>query len=599
MSSQIGAPDVLQEGPRSRAARGWTRREWLGRQTMGVALLTTRLGGWSSRGGNSTARGALPARGTPHVVPIDPDPWQALARRAVEAATAAGARYAEARLTRRVIHTYSCSSPPLLQADIEFVGVGVRALVGGYWGFSASAVLAPDEVVRLARDAVQQAKDNAEGPPWTVDLGQYPVATGVWSTPIRIDPFTISIEEKEDTIRYWKDCIQRAGLVHVHEGANNRLNFVREERVVATSEGASFTQTCFQSQGDLSITLGGDGNLGGLIAGGGVVQLVHGLDWAGAGWELFADAKIPEQLLGGQIRQELETKAAIQYKVALLGKYTLVCDGATMALLTEMGLGVATQLDRALGYEANAGGTSWIDDPLGMVGMTQVASPFVTVTANRSAPRELATVKWDEEGVTPEDFTLVKDGVLVDFQTTREQATWLAPYYQQHGRPVRSHGCAAAESAHVVPMQHMPNLSLEPSRSAIRLEDLVADVAHGILVEHAHVEEVDAQGRTGLLYGEMREIRDGHLGKGLVNGAILLDTKSIWHELKAVGGSSTQGVFSRSSNSHLSVTPESIFQEILFKWLSKGQPPQATGHTVRAAAATIANQPLINPDRRV
>jgi TldD protein len=269
-----------------------------------------------------------------------------------------------------------------------------------------------------------------------------------------------------------------------------------------------------------------------------------------------------------------------------------------MALLTEVGLGMATQLDRALGYEANGGGTSWVDDPLGMVGQAQIASPLVTVTANRSAPRALATVKWDEEGVSPDEFTVVKDGVLVDFQTTREQAAWLAPYYQRSGRPVRSHGCAAVESAHVIPMQHMPNLSLEPHSASLRVEDLVADVPDGIFLERAWIEQMDAQGRTGLLYGDMREIRNGRLGRSLANGAILLDTKTLWRNITAVGGTTTQGVFNRSNTFHLNHTGSDQLQELISRWLMKGQPPQATGHTVSAAAATIANQPLINPERR-
>lgn len=571
----------------------WSRRQWLTSQALGLAAFIPRRARrpsiWrrrlSSTSVEQAARVALPAER------LDVVPWQALAQRAVDAARAAGAAYADARLTRVVRHDYGVAGSgrnggvPPFHEDDEYVGVGVRALVNGYWGFSASAVIEPDEVVRLARDAVAQAKENAKGPPWTVNLGHYPVATGSWATPHRIDPFAVPIEEKQDFILYWKQCAQEAGVDLQRMGSTSWLRFIRQERVVATSEGALFTQTLYESGGQIITATGPRQE---------TTQDVHGLDIAGAGWELFLDAKIPEQCFSGRLAQELAQKAAIPSKPSTIGKYTLVCDGATMAALVESTLGLATQLDRALGYEANAGGTSFLDDPLAMVGHAQVTAPLVTLTANRSAPRELATVKWDDEGVEPEPFTLIKGGVLTDFQTTREQAAWLAPYYQQRNLPVRSHGCAAAESAHVIPLQHMPNLSLEPNASAIRLEDLVADVKDGILVEGGQVMEHDFQARTGLLAGGMREIKNGRVGKALQGGAVLFTTRDLWKQIKVTGGPATQMVIGSSS-----------FMDPLDRALgrgrageSKGQPPQLTSHSVRAVAATIPNQPLIDPSRK-
>lgn len=552
----------------------WSRRSWLASQAAVLAAVTVPSRWWDRR--------------TRHAERLDTAPWQALAQQAVDAAHAAGARYADARLTRVVQHEYGVGGSKGLRFfrdEIEVVGVGVRALVDGYWGFSASAVIAPDEVVRLARDAVEQAQENAEGAPRTVDLGHYPVATGTWATPLRLDPFTIPIDEKEDFILYWKQCADQAGVPLVQDGGTSWLRFSRQERVVATSEGALFTQTLYES--------------GGLIACGTdeVNTQVHGLEIAGAGWELFLDANIPEQFFSGQITQELARKAAIPGKPSTIGKYTLVCDGATMAALVERTLGVATQLDRALGYEANASGTSFLDDPLAMIGHLQVTSPLVTLMGNRSAPKELATVKWDDEAVEPQPFTLIKNGLLTDFQTTREQAAWLAPYYQQHNRPVRSNGCAAAEDAHGITLQMLPNLSLEPSPSAIRLEDLVADVKDGILIERGEVGEIDSQARTGLLSGSMREIKNGRLGKTLTGGAVLFTSQDLWKAITAIGGPATQALTGATQ----AWTNADFFAR--GGWArrrqdGKGQPPQLTSHSIRAVAATIPNQPLIDPARK-
>ena len=582
----------------------WTRRAWLGHHALGLAALGTAKG-WQSR---TVGRPLLPrgsagrgARVVQQAARLDPTSWSALAERAVEAAQAAGAQYADARLTRRVCHMYQLpknrqTNPghdlPRFAYDEEVIGVGVRVLVGGYWGFAGSTVITPDEVARLAQAAVAGAKANAKGPPRAVDMGRYPVARGTWTTPIRIDPFAIAVEEKLDYLLYWRQCADDAGLA-LFLRDDGRLQFLREERVVATSEGARFVQTCYESGGEILVARreGGTGAMQGIpgIQG---IQGIQGIALAGAGWERFLDAQIPEQCRSGQLAQTVAAKGAS--RPSPIGRYTLVCDGATMAALVEATLGVVTQLDRALGYEADASGTSWWDDPLAHVGHTQVTSSLVTVTANRTAPGELATVKWDEEGVEPEPFTLIKDGVLMDFQTTREQAAWLAPYYQQQGRPVRSHGCAAAQSAHVLPIQHMPNLSLEPSPSAMRLTDLVAEVPEGIFVEHGEVvKSYDAEARTGLLSGTMREITNGRLGKVLVGGQLQWDGQELWRQVKALGGPATQMSVGRSAEPSGGIRENRNFVNI-FDRFQKGQPAQATSHSIRAVAATITNQPVVH-----
>lgn len=404
-----------------------------------------------------------------------------------------------------------------------------------------------------------------------------------------------------DTIASWGKYADAVGLEFSKEGVGCWLKFARQERVVVNSDGTRLAQTLYQSGGQVVVNIRNE-----YLS----WARIRGLELAGTGWEFIHEANIPDQFLSGQLQAACKAQSltsAIPSKQAAVGKYTLVCDGATMASLVENTLGVVTQLDRALGYEANANGTTWIDDPLGMLGTARVASPLVTLTANRSAPKELATVKWDDEGVEPEPFTLVKDGILVDFQTTREQAAWLAPYYQQHHLAVRSHGCAVAESAHDIPIQQMPNLSLEPSTSTLRLEDLVADVKAGILLEGMYCTQMDSQARTGWLAtnvqdsvtpGSMREIRNGKVGKQLRDGVIMFSSPELWKAVNAVGGPATQA--------RNSFSPSLVDQVALVLGLgpsayvqrTKGEPRQQTSYSVRAAAATISNQSVINPRRR-
>jgi TldD protein len=516
--------------------------------------------------------------------------WYALAQRGVEAATHAGAQYAEARLTRTNMHMYTFSGfeNAKLGMDHEPIGVGVRALVHGYWGFAGSPTADADTIVRLAREAVEQAQANAKGPPRTVDLGRYPPAVGSWSTPITIDPFTVPVEEKTDYIEYWIDYAKQCGI-----GINTMrswIRFARQERVTATSEGSRFDQTEYEAAGKIIV--------GGGMTGGAAISL-RGLDPAARGWEFFMDADIAGQIKTIKDRFDAEVALTKGHRQALVGRYTIVCDGKAMAQLVRNTIGLATQLDRALGYEANASGTSFLTDPLGMLGQFQVTAPGITVTANRSAPAQLATVKWDDEGVVPEKFTLVKDGVLADFQTTREQAPWLAPYYQKKGMPIRSHGCAIAETGLHTTMQQMPNFALEPNPEAVRTEDLIASVKSGIFLEGSGDTgvfdppgvKVDVQGRGGMLRGTMRKISNGRLGPRLVGGAVTFNTLELWKHVIAIGGAPARDTVGWSRY------PIGSMYGFAFGH-GKGQPLQLTSQSVTAVAATLTNQAIIDPNKK-
>jgi TldD protein len=523
----------------------------------------------------------------------DPLPRETLVQRAVEAAQRAGATYADARCTRTVIHRYGFGVPSIPYA-MEIDGYGVRVLVNGYWGFSAcptdEVAEHADGIVRLAQAAVAQAKANATGAtPRSVSMGNVPAAKGHWQTPVTLDPFAISIEEKGHTIAYWLDWALQQN-VYI-DGLPSYLNFMRQEQALATSDGSLVTQTRYESGGYIVVKspkIRGSFSLN-----------LQGLSPTAMGWELFAsEAKIPEQLTTMLDRLQAAFALQMASRPLTVGRYTLVCDGSTMASLIASTLGVATQLDRALGYEANAGGTSFLNDPLGMVGHYQVASPTVTVTANRSAPFQLATVQWDAEGVVPTPFTLIKDGVLVDFQSTREQAAWLEPYYRARNSPIQSHGCAEAQDALCFPLQQRPNLALEAQSGAVTLDDLVANTGDGILIEGGQVVTTDFQGRTGLLVpgpeGTMRQIRNGRLGPVLAGGALQFDALDLFKHVGAVGGPTTSNVISHTPFD----TSPTMLREAITGHL-KGQPMQDASYSVRAAAATIANQPMIDPRRKI
>jgi TldD protein len=495
---------------------------------------------------------------------------------------AAGASYADARVTRDVqqLYPFMGNRGNYFGADMELNGLGVRVLVDGTWGFAAAPRISRNRAVQLAKTAVAQAKGNALGAEQPVSLGRPSVARGQWVTPMRIDPFTISVEEKNDTIGAWIANAIRHGTPI--DTMFSRIHFARQERVLATSDGTLCSQRLYETGGDIIFTE--------LTNSGRVSVSLDGLDSCGRGWELFEDAKIWDQIVHIRERMRAKLELTARTRPVLVGRYTIVCDGATMAALTDATLGVATQLDRALGYEANASGTSFLDDPLNMLGSFQATSPLVTLTGNRSAPTQLGTVAWDDEGVVPKEAQFITNGVVTDFQTTREQAEWLAPYYAKANRPTGSHGYAAAERALKVTMQHAPNLAIVPSHSAISLDRLVSDVPDGILITEG-LATTDMQARNGVLAGTMRQIKNGRVGRALSGGAILFNTLDFWKKLQTIGDASTVGLATVSQYPYGTIFPISLDR-------TKGQPPQVTSRTITAPAATIINQAVVDVTRK-
>jgi TldD protein len=527
-----------------------TRRNFLA--TSAASALVTTLARSHPR--SAQAASSILVRRGPGIV--DPDP-HALAAAAVAAARAAGASYADVRLTETRTQLF-WGAFPIPQEDSELIAVGVRVLMNGFWGFMSSALWTTDEVVRLARGAVAQAVTNAMGKTRPVDLGAVPrVDKGTWTMPVKYDPFDISIGEKLD---FMKDAASYAESLMSVTGTAFEMHFRRQRQVFASSDGSSWEQTTFVASGGFTVWYRDQYSLG-LNQGNVSAEF---LSPAGKGWEHISESGLVDQIpglvdLAEQARHVVPVEA---------DAYDAVFSAQAVAALADATIGAASELDRALGYEADAGGTSYLSDPLGMLGTYKVGSALLDVTADRSTPGGAATIRWDDEAVVPDTFPIVTNGVLVDFQTTREQAAWLAPYYQKIGKPVRSHGCAGADSAMNITLQHAPNFRVLPGGTDVGFDDLVANVKKGIAVLHLET-EMDQQQLNGTAYPLMREIKNGKLGRFIQFGCIAFRAPELWKKLVAIGGPSSERWYGFARG--------------------KGQPWQETTHSVGAVPARISD----------
>ena len=504
------------------------------------------------------------------IPPIQDPRLKALADRALETAKSAGATYADVRLThtrRRGVWEGNVSD----QEDME---VGVRSLVGGYWGFASGPVWSNDEMARLGAECVHQARANAVDGARVVDLAPVPkVPDGHWIMPVVRDPFEVSPFEIRDFLATL-DLIAR----EKPGGAPGAIEatFATQEKLVATSEGSYCSQQLYRSEGRCPVAVEVPNH-------GREVRALNCLSPAGLGWELFTAPSIPQVRAGtlyDEIWRTIEQMRAdlmLPAKPLDVGRYDTVFDAVSIQNIAAETLGRATELDRAMGYEANEGGTSYLNDPFHMAGSYQVGAQLLTLVGNRGVPGAAATVQWDDEGVVPNECTLVKDGVLYDFQTTRESAGWLKDNYARTGQVFRSHGFAAAPSAIDPPMQHVPNLAISPGADAKDYDALVAGLADGMAMEEAGA-DMDFQHSTGMGGGRAYEVKRGKRTARIPGAAFLFRSTEFWKALQALGGAASLRRYGRED--------------------MKGAPAQHCYYSVSAPPALVKQISFINPLRK-
>jgi TldD protein len=459
--------------------------------------------------------------------PITPE----LAARALEAAMRAGATYADVRINRNRNQAVGTRERQITGlSDNETMGFGVRVLAGGSWGFAASATLSSEEVVRIAQRAVAQARANARARPRPVELAPAVVhPSAEWRSPVEIDPFTISIEDK---VAHLLEANAAALAVSGVRFVNSSMFFLREEKYYSNSEGTTTDQVIYRASANMTPTAVTSDNSDFQSVGSATDLQPRGL-----GYELVRDARLVENAT----KWAENSVRKLSARSVQPGSYDLVLMPSHLWLTVHESIAHPTELDRIMGYEANYAGTSFIS--LDMLGNFRYGREFMNVQGERSTPGALSTVGYDDEGVQPRDYLIVKDGVLNDLQTTREQAPWLANWYRARDEEVRSHGNSYAQSWADVQFQRMPNINLLPHPTRdVPLDELFSGVENGILIDGDGSFSIDQQRYNAQFGGQaFYEIVDGKVGDMLKDVAYQIRTPEFWQAMDLMGGPSTNG----------------------------------------------------------
>jgi TldD protein len=446
-------------------------------------------------------------------------PLSALTEAALTRAVDLGCEHADLRVERIRTQSITLRDARLeALADGEDLGLAVRVVHEGTWGFAAGVVLTAAEAVRLAEQAVNVARVSAALATDRVELAPEPTHEGTWVSAYDVDPFEVPDGEKTALLTEWSERLLAAdGVEHVTSGcmhvkeqkyyADTAGTRTRQQRVRISPEFTALTVDratgAFESMRTLAPPVGRGWEY---VTGG------H-WDWDG---EL---AQLPELL-------REKTKAPSVEP----GRYDLVVDPTNLWLTIHESIGHATELDRALGYEAAYAGTSFAT-PDGL-GTLRYGSELVQVTGDRTAEHGLSTVGWDDEGVEAQRFDIVRDGVLVGYQVDRNTA--------RLGGMARSNGCSFADSPGHVPVQRMANVSLQPADDGPDLAGLIGGVERGIYVVGDKSWSIDMQRYNFQFTGQrFHRIEGGRLAGQLRDVAYQATTTDFWGSTRAVGGPST------------------------------------------------------------
>ncbi len=497
------------------------RRDFL-KKSAQVAAAVAAANAWKATGGVANAFAAV---STSPVEEIPDSTIKELMMTGLNAAKSAGAGYADVRIGRqRQNFVFTREQQIRNVVDTDSMGCGIRALVDGTWGFAATRVLTKDGVSAAAKEAVSIAKANRSARDRPVVLTPNPsTPNGVWKSAFTKDPWEISVEEKASLLlKANAEALKVKGVKFIFSG----LFFVKEDRSYANSDGTVTTQTAVRSWPIMQITaINADQS-----------DFQNRTNIAapmGRGWEYVLE----RDLVGHAQQWGEEAVQKLTAKPVEVGRYDLVLHPSHLWLTIHESIAHPTELDRAMGYEANYAGTSFVSPPEKMLGQLKYGPEFMNIQGDRSQPGCLGTVGWDDEGVKPEPFLIIKKGIVNDYQTTREQASWLDWWYKKQGRETRSHGCSYAQNWNNVQFQRMPNVSLLPGEKKQSFEDLIAATDKGIAIIGDGSFSIDQQRYNAQFGGQVfHEIKGGKIVGQLKDVAYQMRTPDFWNSMDMIGG---------------------------------------------------------------
>jgi TldD protein len=469
---------------------------------------------------------------------------------ALDTAAARGASYADARvveLRQRELSTKNGQVGTL--SETESLGIGVRVIADGAWGFASTDRLGRKDVEKCAAEAVAIARASALAKKHDVVLAPEQPYVDTWQNPYVKDPFRIPVERQMELLLAADAEMRQVAGITLAEGS---MVFRRIEQFFASTLGSRIHQVKMQS---------GAGIVATSFANQEIQRRSYPNSFGGqhalAGYELVESF----DLVGHARRIAEEAVALHKADQCPEGVRTIILDSSQLALQIHESIGHPIELDRVLGQEANFAGMSFLT--LDNLHRLQYASDIVNVVADARLVHGsgLGTFGYDDEGVPAQCTEIIKDGLFTGYLTSRETAAAIGAS--------RSGGTMRAESWNRLPIIRMTNISLLPG--TWELDDLIADTEDGIWMETNHSWSIDDRRHHFQFSTEIGwEIKGGKKVRMLKNPSYSGMTTEFWNSCDAI-----------CSREHWTLwgTPN----------CGKGQPMQTMGTGHGAAPARFRN----------
>jgi TldD protein len=427
-----------------------------------------------------------------------------------------GASYADARIVSQRSRALSTKNGKVGSAsDSESVGFSVRVLADGAWGFAASDDASRPSVEATAARAVEIARASSRVKVHDVRLAPEKPVTAEWTTPHKIDPFTIPVGQNIDLLLRVDSELRAVAGVTL---AETNLNFNREEQWFLSSEGANIHQTKYSTGAGYAA----------YAFGGSEIQkrsypTSYGGQWQNKGYELVEELKLVENAR----RIAEEAVALHQVDQCPEGVFDVILDSSQLGLQIHESVGHPIELDRVLGMEANFAGTSFLT--IDKLRTLRYGSDLVNVVADARQEHGpgLGTFGFDDEGVPAQCTPIISNGLFTGYLSSRETAHTIGES--------RSGGTMRAEGWNRLPMIRMTNISLLPGEKPLTLEQLIASTDHGILMQTNRSWSIDDK-RYNFQFGcEIGwEIKNGRRVRMVKNPSYSGITTEFWNALDAI-----------------------------------------------------------------
>ena len=437
------------------------------------------------------------------------------AEAAVEAALAAGARYADARVMDRRHESMGARNGEVEELSQEAsVGIGVRALIGSGWGFFSTADLTPASARQAGEQAAAIARASASVAGPDLELVPVEVRQDSWANEVREDPLAVPLAEKGDLLV----AVTRTMKEHGADVAMAGYDVWDTTKWLVSSEGHRIDQHVVECGAQMNATANGETETQRRSYPG-----IRG-QYGTRGWELVREI----DLAGNAARIAEEARALLTAPACPAhDAIDLIVGSEQMALQIHESVGHAVELDRILGWEAAFAGTSWLD--LAQIGSLRFGSELMNVTADATLPGALGSFGYDDEGTPAHPVDIVRDGTWVGVLSGRDSAA-LAGL-------ASSGGAVRGDGYNRLPMVRMTNVGLLPGTSS--LEEMIDATDDGLLVDTNRSWSIDDK-RLNFQFGcEIAwEIKNGMRGRMLKNPTYTGIGPRFWASLDMLGNES-------------------------------------------------------------